>query len=298
MALFSMLAISIAVSGCGGRDDSSGYLRSFESIVGEALELYGEIHPLRSSRLGITGSDSLLFTFSADEIDYCGARCDSLLERISRLPANHFGARAIDDSAILIDWLGGNSSRCGNFAPGKRTPCSIAGWPRRPSSGYRPGSRRPERVNCAPTSAASAAFPALLENAGLNLRDPPAIQIEPSLERIGAILEKAGELRAVLKLRYGTLPASFDEAVKSVESFGDYLRGALASGTQGATSWARKRSRTSCFIPSTSTWISTSSPPRRRNRSGRTWGRSPPSNEAAPRARGRPRKMTFPRCRP
>jgi len=234
LALFSMLAVSIAAPGCGGRDDSSGYLRSFESIVGEALELYGEIHPLRSSRLGITDSDSLLFTFSADEIDYCGARCDSLLERISRLPANHFEARAIDDSAILIDWLRGELFALRKLRAWETNPllyCWMAeealfGIPSRiegPGAGeLRSYERRLGRV------------PALLENAGLNLRDPPAIQIEPSLERIGAILEKAGELRAVLKLRYGTLPASFEEAVKSVESFGDYLRGALASGTQGS----------------------------------------------------------------
>lgn len=233
-AFLSMLVISIAVSGCGDRDAPLEYRRAFGSIALEALELYTEIHPLRSSRLGIPGADSLLFTFSADQTDYYVVRCDSLLKRISGLPANHFEAREIDDSVILIDWLKGELFALRKLRTWETNPLLYAWMAEEALFGIPSRVDPPGEGELRSYERRLSLLPELLENAALNLRDPPAIQIEPSVGRIGGILAKVGELRVILELRYGALPAGFDGAVKSVESFGDFLRGRLAAGAAGS----------------------------------------------------------------
>ncbi|MDD4857995.1 MAG: hypothetical protein PHD74_07795, partial [Candidatus Krumholzibacteria bacterium] len=94
-------------TGCGARkngaDDASA-CRRLESL---AVKLSSEIEPLRGSRLGLTASDSLLFTYSDDEVKSALKRSKKLEAQFSGIPAERLGAREIDRATVIINWLRG-----------------------------------------------------------------------------------------------------------------------------------------------------------------------------------------------
>ncbi len=233
-ALLAVFFISIVTGGCGGRDASIESRRAYRSIVGESLKLYTGLHPLRSSRLGISGSDSLLFTFSEKEIASCCAGCDSLLARMSTLPAAHFDSRDTEDSAILIDWLRGELFALRELRAWKTNPLlycwmieeALFGIPSRIEAPVTGEFRSYERR--------LSLLPRLLENAEVNLENPAQIHLGLSTERIGSILENTRYLRGNLTQRYGSAPSSFDGAIAGVERFRDFLRDQSVSSTPGS----------------------------------------------------------------
>jgi len=226
--------IMIFAAGCGDRDLPAESAKVYRSVVGESLKLYTELHPLRSSRLGIPGCDSLLFTFSAREVEYCCGRCDSLLARISALPEAHFGEKEIEDSALIIDWLRGELFAMRKVRAWKTNPLLYCSMIEEALFAV------PSRVK-APAAGELRAYeirlgrlPRLLRNAELNLENPAEIHLGLSLKRIDSIFEKTSGLRETLVRRYGSIPPSFDEAMAGIGRFGDFLRAEQGSATHGS----------------------------------------------------------------
>jgi hypothetical protein len=94
-------------TGCGARKndaDDAGACRRLESL---AVKLSTEIEPLRSSRLGITASDSCIFTYSDEEVRNALKRSRKLETRFSSIPAGRLSAREIDRATVIINWLRG-----------------------------------------------------------------------------------------------------------------------------------------------------------------------------------------------
>ncbi len=103
----SLAAVIASSSGCGSGGSQRSAAAEFDSIAGETAELYLRLHPLRSSRLGLEGADSLLFTFSKAEVDEALENIGSLLGAISAIPTAGLDQERLDDSILLVDWLKG-----------------------------------------------------------------------------------------------------------------------------------------------------------------------------------------------
>ena len=91
-----MLILLPLLAGCGEKSSIDITRESFDRIAEDAASLYAGIHPLRASRLGIEGADSMLFTFSSEEIEHVIITIDTLKAAVSSLAADELDENRID----------------------------------------------------------------------------------------------------------------------------------------------------------------------------------------------------------
>ena len=85
----AVLIVLPLLTGCSEKSTIDISREAFDKIAEDAVSLYITMHPLRSSRLGLEGADSLLFTFSPDEIEHALTAIDTLMDAISALSLIH-----------------------------------------------------------------------------------------------------------------------------------------------------------------------------------------------------------------
>ena len=103
------LILLLLLAGCSEKSSIDITRESFDRIAEDAASLYAEIHPLRASRLGIEAADSILFTFSSEEIEHALITIDTLKAAVSALAADDLDDNRIDESTLLRDWMKGET---------------------------------------------------------------------------------------------------------------------------------------------------------------------------------------------
>ena len=109
-ALWTALAfLTISIIACGKERDEEikASRRIYSSLINEVLDIYDELHPLRSSQLGFHQSDSLLFTFSSEERESFIKRLEKLQQYFKKLAVIHLEEREIVNSTLILHWLKG-----------------------------------------------------------------------------------------------------------------------------------------------------------------------------------------------
>lgn len=228
-----MLLVLLAVMGCGKEQEAIEIRKIYDSVVDEAIDTYQMLHPLRSSRLGMYGADSSLFTFSKQELKAGKERIKRLLESMSHLKVGRLGEREMDDSILLHHWLKGELFAMDKLENHRRNPLlycwmieeALFGLPSRiesPYEGERPAyERRMSKI------------PQLLENAQALLEKPSEHHVQYAQERLDWLIDSFGDLKLLAESRYGERIDSFDSVRRSIEAFRRFIADELSSRTRG-----------------------------------------------------------------
>ncbi len=232
--LLSMTAFISIVSFNCGKDRSGEYAENgFRSLRKGSIDLYFQLHPLRTSRIGITCADSLLFTFSPGELPLQIQRIDSLLSLFSSLPAASLNDAEIEESTLIVYWLRGESLALGKLRNHERNPVlycwmideALFGIP---SRGGKPGEsefldycRRIDQI------------PILIKNAERYLKNPAEMHVTTAVDRLSALLDRFSALEKILLNRYGKVPPSISGIRGAVSAFRDHLADEVAPNAHG-----------------------------------------------------------------
>jgi hypothetical protein len=227
-------AALVMLAGCGRRQEREGTGKIPSHIAERTIRAYSALHPLRCSRLGLHGADSLLFTFSDSEIVVALDTLNNLLEDVSSMPAADLERRQLDASEVIINWLRGEIFAISQLRLYRRNPllyCWIVkealygGFCRNdpPYSGeFQAYEKRLSRI------------PELLRNAARLLDKPAEAHIYTAERRLRSLLDGFDSVRRLSAERYAAQPAPIDSVRASIEIFLRFVSIDLRDGTRGS----------------------------------------------------------------
>jgi hypothetical protein len=233
-ALSALCGLALGLAGCGGgRGEREA--RGYAGLVRDAVSLYGRVEPLRASSLGMTRSDSLLFTFSDAEIADALYSLRKLESRYSSFGASRLPDRDIDNIELIAYWLRGEIFALGELKTYRTNPLlycwaaeeALWGLPSRTAPPY-PGELATYRARLRK-------IPSLFSSARRLLANPAETHARFAKERLDTIAAQFGHLEEVVSARYGESPAAeLGEALRSVESFRGFVADTLLSRSIGS----------------------------------------------------------------
>ncbi len=236
VTLSAFCALALALPGCGREKQAERDTRAYAGLVSETISLYARIEPLRASALGMISSDSLLFTFSDEEVAAELARLRKLEGRFSAFGAARLAPRDIDNIEVIAYWLRGEIFALGEVKSFHFNPLlycwaaeeALWGIPSRAKAPY-PGELGAYRARIRK-------IPSLFANARRLLDNPAEAHTRFAAERLDSIAAEFGHLDAAITRRYGEAPAAeLDEARRSVESFRRFVADSLLARSLGRT---------------------------------------------------------------
>jgi hypothetical protein len=232
LVLLLVLACALLGVGCDGNGRRNVEGEKYRELRSDALALYLEMHPLRGSRLGCGATDSLLYTYSAEEIGNSISRLSDLEDDLRTLTSSGFDMRRIEDSRLMLSWIRGERYALGELLYYRFNPllyCWIleeALWsiPLRTTPPYGGELESYERRRLR--------IPALLRNAAENMTNPPGPHMELASQRIRRLLENMPELDSALRGRYERRVTLPDSVARSITGFLGFIEGTLSSQTR------------------------------------------------------------------
>ena len=233
LLLLSALAATLFAAGCGGNRETAGDGAGYRALRSEALGLYLDMHPLRGSRMGSRECDSLLYTYSTEEIRLSNSRLSDLEGNLKTLPTAGLDMRQIEDSRLLLNWIRGERFALSELRYYRFNPLlyhwileeTLWSIPLRIDPPYEGEFEAYEKRRLR--------IPALLRNAAGNMKDPSRLHIELASQRIRRLLENLPALEGLLGRRYGRGIAMPDSIARSITGFLGFLEGTLSSQTRG-----------------------------------------------------------------
>jgi hypothetical protein len=197
------LALGCLGAGCAGRGGPD-YGREYRSISSVAVKLYGDLEPLRSSRLGLTASDSLLFTYSDEEIKDAIKRLKRLEGRISRLPEGRLGPAEASRATVILDWARGSRFAFTEVQSNRSDPLLYC-WAAEEALRVLPARIEP------PYDGELDAYrrrirrvPLLFSNAERSLSNPAELHVRAAIERLDSLEAALPGIAASAERRYAT----------------------------------------------------------------------------------------------
>lgn len=230
--LFSLLVL-LMVTGCSRKQETLEIKKRYDLLVDEVIDTYRELHPLTSSRLGIYGADSLLFTFSEPELKAGRERIRELLDELSGLPAGRLDERERDDSILLLHWLKGELFAMEKLKLHQHNPLLYCWMIEEALFGLPSRIESPHEGERAAYEKRLLRIPQLLENAEEHLEKPSEHHIRYTLERLDRLIDSFGELKTLTEERYGEHVASLVSVRRSIEAFKRFIADALSTQTRG-----------------------------------------------------------------
>ena len=223
-----LLAVLSLSGSCGKEKSEAKNAQEYARLTASAIKLYTEMQPLRSSRLGMAGSDSLLFTFSEDEIAGSIQRLKKLKSQWSGLSATNLTARDIDEATVVIHWLRGElfaletlqNHRCNPLLYCWMAEEALWGMPARITPPY-DGELDAYRKR-------TLRIPALLRSGMRHIANPAEAHVRYAIERLDTLTSSLETLEIVIEQRYGTtLEAELDQVRTSLVDFHRFASGLL-----------------------------------------------------------------------
>lgn len=232
----ALCALALALPGCGREKQAERDAKTYAGLVSETISLYARIEPVRASALGMISSDSLLFSFSDEEVAAALARLRTLESRFSAFGAARLAPRDIDNIEVIAYWLRGEIFALAEVKTFRFNPllycwaAEEALWeiPSRSTPPY-PGELGAYRARIRK-------IPSLFANARRLLDNPAEAHTRFAAERLDSIAAEFGRLDAAITRRYGEAPAAeLDAARRSVESFHRFVADSLLARSLGRT---------------------------------------------------------------
>jgi len=199
-------------AGCGAKKDEPAYGEVFRRLASGAMDLSTKVEPLRGSRLGIAASDSLLFTYSENEIRGALKQLKRIEAQLSEIPAGSLGERDFDRATVIIDWVRGARFAFEDLQSHRSSPLLYCWTAEEALWGI------PSRITSAQSGEIEAyrrrilRLPALFSNGETNLRNPADWHVRQAIERLDTLAAGLPGLAALVRRRYG---ASLDEEIET-----------------------------------------------------------------------------------
>jgi len=230
-----LIAASLAAGGCSGERETSGTKERYRLVEAEAVALYLDMHPLRGSSLGRTESDSLLYTYSADEVRASLSRLSDLEQELKTIGSAGLDTRRLENSRLLLSWIRGERFGLKELQYHRTGPLLYC-WMLEEALWSIPlRSAEPYGGELEAYEKRRLRIPALLENAARNTRNPARPHIELASQRLRRLIGNLPQLDAALRRRYGRVAALPDSVARSMTGFLGFLEGTLSSQTRGNT---------------------------------------------------------------
>lgn len=230
------VALVCLITACDRSADNAASLsrQRYRTIVNDVLRLYISLHPLRSSQLALYSADSVLFTFSPDEIEKANREIELLLDAVSRIKPGHLDKAAVANLTYTIHWLKGERFAFEEIALHRHNPllyCWIAeealfGIPSRVEPPYA-GER-------ASYEARISQIPHLFSNATRLLENPAKPYAALAQDRATALRTALARLEGLLTERYGESAPSLDSVRSSLDAFSRFLDADLLQRAHGS----------------------------------------------------------------
>ena len=227
------LILLVLAAGCSKQSTEDVTRKAFDALADDAVSLYVRMHPLRASRLGLAGADSLLFTFSPGETEHAMIVIDSLIAALSALPADDLDDHRIDESILLSDWMKGEQ-----FAFKQSRTClddpllycwmieeALMGIPFRPWP--------PTEGERQAWAARISQLPALVENASTLLKKPGGTSLEEAARRLRILSDRLPRIARIVEQRYGGPVTELGPAGEAVRRYREIVDDLRAVGTSG-----------------------------------------------------------------
>jgi hypothetical protein len=236
VALSALCALALALPGCGTGKKAERDEKAYAGLVAETISLYEHIEPLRASSLGMTRCDSLLFTFSDEEVASALARLRKLESRYSSFGAASLAPRDIDNIEVIAYWLRGEIFALADMKSFRFNPL-IYCWAAEQALWEIPSRQTPPHPGeLAAYRVRIRKIPSLFANARRLLDNPAEAHTRFAAARLDSIAAGFGRLEAAIMTRYDDSPAAeLDEARSAVESFHRFVADSLASRSLGRT---------------------------------------------------------------
>ncbi|MCK4235467.1 MAG: DUF885 family protein [Candidatus Krumholzibacteria bacterium] len=233
ITIAACLAFIPALCGCGKDERLPEGRRIYSALIAKAVETYCELHPLRSSRLGLHRSDSLLFTFSDDEITASTRRLKNLLADLSKLPVSNLEERLLDNSKLVLNWLKGELFALESINNYERNPLLYCWMTEEALYGTCSRVQPPYEGELAAYEKRMSRIPALLANAQKNLENVAEPHAKLAVERLDRLLSEFDILQELIRERYGHVDFALGPVRLSIEDFRLFIIEDLSSQTHG-----------------------------------------------------------------
>ena len=229
--LFSIAGLG---PGCGAKRSTVEYADAYRRYASLAVKLCSEIEPLRASRLGIPSSDSLLFTYSEDEIRGARAKSRRLVSQFSSIPAGRLSGGDTDRATVIIDWLRGVNFAFDGFDSFRWNPL-LYSWTAEEALWVIPSRIEP------PYNGELEAYrkrilriPSLFSNASVNLRNPAELHAEYALDELDTLAAGLPTLATLVRQRYGaSVDGELATVRQSILDFRRFISGTLIPSSHG-----------------------------------------------------------------
>lgn len=230
------VALVCLITACdrGADNMASSSKQRYRTIVNDVLRLYTSLHPLRSSQLALYGADSVLFTFSPDEIEKASREIELLLDAVSRIKTGHLDEAAVANLTCTIHWLKGERFAFEEIALYRHNPLLYC-WIAEEALFGIPSRVEPPNVGERASYAARISrIPTLFSNATRLLENPAEPYVALAQDRIIELRTALGELEGLLTERYGESAPSLDSARRSLDAFSRFLDTDLSQRAHGS----------------------------------------------------------------
>jgi len=225
-ALWTALAfLTISIIACGKERDEEikASRRMYSSLINEVLDIYDELHPLRSSQLGFHQSDSLLFTFSDEERESFIKRLEKLQQHFKKLAVIHLEEREIVNSTLILHWLKGELFAFKTLQSYRRSPLLYCWMVEETLYGIPLRLEPPYEAELAAYEKRLSQIPLLLQNATALLENVPGPHTNVAVERLSRLLDRFDELEGMVAEHYSERVAHLDSVKNSVTDFRNFL---------------------------------------------------------------------------
>lgn len=232
MILLLLIAVTLTAA-CDSEDTGESDRRLYRVLRSEALGLYFDMYPLRGSSMGIHRCDSLLFTYSEEELEETTSRLKRLRSGFKKLSVAGLDEKEYEDSRLIARWVNGELFALENLDDNIGNPLLFCWILEEALWGIPSRKAPPEEDELAAYLKRLEMIPMLLEQAERHATNPAKPHIELASELIRGQIERMPELEALIERRYGAGAELPDRLPSSITGFLGFLDGTMSSQTRG-----------------------------------------------------------------
>ncbi len=232
MILLLLIAVTL-IAACDSEDTRESDRRLYRVLRSEALGLYFDMYPLRVSSMGIHRCDSLLFTYSEEELKETTSRLKRLRSGFKKLSVAGLDEKEYEDSRLIARWVNGELFALENLGDNIGNPILYCWILEETLWGIPSRKAPPEEGELAAYLKRLEMIPMLLEQAERHATNPAKPHIELASALIRGQLERMPELEALIEKRYGAGAELPDRLPRSITGFLGFLDGTMSSQTRG-----------------------------------------------------------------
>ncbi|UCF05737.1 MAG: hypothetical protein JSV33_01475 [bacterium] len=217
------ILLALVLGMCGGKGEDPQSEARYAEFERKIVDLYCDLHPLVSSRLGLYRADSLLFTFSERELVEAAHRLNGLLDDLDGFDLSALAPHRIDNLELLANWIKGELFALETVRNHRRNPLLYCWMIEEALCGPCTRIDAPYDGERAAYEKRIARIPALCAHARDHLTDPAQPHVRLSIDLLDRLLTLFAEIEARASRRYGSPIGPIDEVRSAVEEFLDYI---------------------------------------------------------------------------